>query len=225
MNEIVFLFDCDNTLLDNDRVQEDLRSHLAAEFGPASCDRYWSIFEALRIELGYADYLGALQRYRLDDLSDTRLLLMSSFLVDYPFASRLYPGALDAIRRLRELGLTVILSDGDVVFQPRKIERSGLWAAVEGRVLIYIHKEQMLDAVAERHPARHYVMIDDKLRILAAMKKTWQARLTTIFPRQGHYARDPGIIAACPAADITIEHIGDLVNLDVATLLRHDATG
>ena len=141
MNEIVFLFDCDNTLLDNDRVQEDLRSHLAAEFGPASCDRYWSIFEALRVELGYADYLGALQRYRLDDLNDTRLLLMSSFLVDYPFASRLYPGALDAIRRLRELGLTVILSDGDVVFQPRKIERSGLWAAVEGRVLIYIHKE------------------------------------------------------------------------------------
>ena len=219
---IVFLFDCDNTLLDNDRVQEDLRSHLAAEFGPASRDRYWSIFEALRVELGYADYLGALQRYRLDDLNDTRLLLMSSFLVDYPFASRLYPGALDAIRRLRELGLTVILSDGDVVFQPRKIERSGLWAAVEGRVLIYIHKEAMLDAVAERYPARHYVMIDDKLRILAAMKTTWQDRLTTIFPRQGHYALDPANTAAYPAADITIERIGDLVNLDLATLLRHD---
>lgn len=220
---VVFLFDCDNTLLDNDRVQEDLRSHLAAEFGPASRDRYWGIFEALRTELGYADYLGALQRYRLDDLSDTRLLLISSFLVDYPFASRLYPGALDAIRRLRELGLTVILSDGDVVFQPRKIERSGLWAAVEGRVLIYIHKEQMLDAVAERYPARHYVMIDDKLRILAAMKKTWQGRLTTIFPRQGHYALDPTNIATYPPADITIERIGDLVNLDLATLLRNDS--
>src|SRR6185437_13575372 len=147
MSEVVFLLDCDNTLLDNDRVQEDLRSHLASEFGPASRDRYWNIFEELRVELGYADYLGALQRYRLGHLNDSRLLLMSSFLVDYPFASRLYPGALEAIRHLRKFGLTVILSDGDVVFQPRKIERSGLWAAVEGRVLIYIHKEEMLDAV------------------------------------------------------------------------------
>ena len=221
-DEVVFLFDCDNTLLDNDRVQEDLRAHLAREFGPESSDRYWKIFETLRAELGYADYLGALQRYRLGDLSDTRLLLMSSFLVDYPFASRLYSGALDAIRRLRTAGLTVILSDGDVVFQPRKIERSGLWAAVEGRVLIYIHKEEMLDAVAARYPARHYVMIDDKLRILAAMKKTWKDRLTTIFPRQGHYALDPRNIAAYPPADITIEHIGDLVNADLATLLGKD---
>jgi FMN phosphatase YigB (HAD superfamily) len=174
-NDVVFLLDVDNTLLDNDRVQDDLRDHLEREFGAASRDRYWAIFEALRTELGYADYLGALQRYRLGDLSDTRLLLISSFLVDYPFASRLYPGALDAIRRLRAVGLTVILSDGDVVFQPLKIERSGLWAAVEDRVLIYIHKEEMLDAVAERYPARRYVMIDDKLRILAAMKKTWKA--------------------------------------------------
>jgi hypothetical protein len=153
-DEVVFLFDCDNTLLDNDRVQEDLRAHLAGEFGPENRDRYWKIFETLRAELGYADYLGALQRYRLGDLRDTRLLLMSSFLVDYPFASRLYPGALDAIRRLRAEGLTVILSDGDVVFQPRKIERSGLSAAIEGRVLIYIHKEEMLDAVAERADRR-----------------------------------------------------------------------
>jgi len=222
---VVFLFDCDNTLLDNDRVQEDLRAHLAREFGPENRDRYWQIFETLRAELGYADYLGALQRYRLGDLSDTRLLLMSSFLVDYPFASRLYPGALDAIRRLRDVGLTVILSDGDVVFQPLKIERSGLWAAVEGRVLIYIHKEEMLDAVAERYPARHYVMIDDKLRILAAMKKTWQDRLTTIFPRQGHYALDPMNIAAYPPADITIERIGDLVNADRTTLLGNAVAG
>ncbi len=222
-NDVVFLLDVDNTLLDNDRVQDDLRSHLEHEFGAASRDRYWAIFEALRTELGYADYLGALQRYRLGDLSDTRLMLISSFLVDYPFASRLYPGALDAIRRLRALGLTVILSDGDVVFQPRKVERSGLWAAVEGRVLIYIHKEEMLDAVAERYPARRYVMIDDKLRILAAMKRTWKDRLTTIFPRQGHYALDPGSIAAYPPADITIERIGDLVNADSAMLLGNDA--
>jgi FMN phosphatase YigB (HAD superfamily) len=221
-NDVVFLLDVDNTLLDNDGVQDDLRNHLEREFGAASKERYWAIFEALRTELGYADYLGALQRYRLGDLSDTRLLLMSSFLVDYPFASRLYPGALDAIRRLRVFGLPVILSDGDVVFQPRKVERSGLWAAVEGRVLIYIHKEEMLDAVAERYPARRYVMIDDKLRILAAMKKTWKDRLTTIFPRQGHYALDPRNSAAYPPADITIEHIGDLVDADLATLLGKD---
>jgi FMN phosphatase YigB (HAD superfamily) len=222
-DEIVFLFDCDNTLLDNDRVQEDLRTHLEREFGPENRDRYWKILETLRAELGYADYLGALQRYRLEDLSDTRLLLMSLFLIDYPFASRLYPGALDAIRHFRTMGLTVILSDGDVVFQPRKIERSGLWAAVEGRVLIYIHKEDMLDAVAQRYPARRYVMIDDKLRILAAIKKVWKDRLTTIFPRQGHYALDPGNIAAYPPADITIERIGDLVNVDLAMLLDNDA--
>jgi FMN phosphatase YigB (HAD superfamily) len=222
-NDVVFLLDVDNTLLDNDFVQDDLRNHLEREFGAASKERYWAIFEALRTELGYADYLGALQRYRLGDLSDTRLLLMSSFLVDYPFASRLYPGALDAIRRLRVFGLPVILSDGDVVFQPRKVERSGLWAAVEGRVLIYIHKEDMLDAVAQRYPARRYVMIDDKLRILAAIKKAWKDRLTTIFPRQGHYALDPGNIAAYPPADITIERIGDLVNVDLAMLLDNDA--
>lgn len=218
MSEVVFLLDCDNTLLDNDRVQEDLRSHLASEFGSASRDRYWNIFEELRVELGYADYLGALQRYRLGDLNDSRLLLMSSFLVDYPFASRLYPGALDAIRHLRKFGLTVILSDGDVVFQPRKIERSGLWAAVEGRVLIYIHKEEMLDAVAERFPARSYVMIDDKLRVLAAMKTVWRDRLTTIFPRQGHYALDPRNLAAYAPADLTIERIGELATFDLAAL-------
>jgi len=210
-NDVVFLFDVDNTLLDNDSVQDDLSNHLQREFGATCRDRYWTIFEALRKELGYADYLGALQRYRLADLSDSQLLLVSSFLVDYPFATRLYPGALEAIGELRAVGLTVILSDGDVVFQPRKIERAGLWAAVEGRVLIYIHKEQMLDAVAARYPARRYVMIDDKLRILAAMKRIWKDRLTTIFPRQGHYALDSGNSAAYPPADISIEHIGDLV--------------
>ncbi|HMA42795.1 MAG TPA: HAD family hydrolase [Gemmatimonadales bacterium] len=217
-HNVVFLLDCDNTLLDNDGVQEDLRNHLAREFGAVNRDRYWAILEQLRTELGYADYLGALQRYRLGEESDPGLLLMSSFLVDYPFDSRLYPGALDAIRHLRTRGLTVILSDGDVVFQPRKIQRSGLWAAVEGRVLIYIHKEQMLDAVAERYPARHYVMVDDKLRILAAMKQIWGDRLTTIFPRQGHYALDPRNISAYPAADVTVERIGDLITYDLSVL-------
>jgi FMN phosphatase YigB (HAD superfamily) len=218
-NEVVFLFDVDNTLLDNDRVQDDLMNHLEREFGAESRDRYWAIFEELRAELGYADYLGALQRYRLEDLCDPRLLMMSSFLVDYPFANRLYPGSLDALEHVRTWGLTVILSDGDVVFQPRKVQRSGLWEAVEGRVLIYIHKEQMVDDVERRYSARHYVMVDDKLRILTAMKKIWGNRLTTVFPRQGHYALDRKNIAAYPPADLTVERIGDLVNYDLPALL------
>ncbi len=218
-DNVVFLLDVDNTLLDNDRVQDDLSHHLESEFGAASRDRYWAIFEALRTELGYADYLGALQRYRLDELNDPRLLQMSAFLVDYPFSDRLYSGALRAINHLRRWGPTVILSDGDVVFQPRKIQRAGLWKAVEGRVLIYIHKERMLDDVEQRYPARRYAMVDDKLRILTAMKQVWGNRLTTIFPRQGHYALDPENINAFPSADITIEGIGDLVNADFTTLL------
>jgi len=222
-DEVVFLLDVDNTLLDNDRIVADLDDHLRREFGRESRDRYWTIFEALRSELGYADYLGALQRYRLGNLNDPRLLLMSSFLVDYPFAKRLYPGSVDVINHLHAWGPTVILSDGDVVFQPRKVQRSGLWQAVEGRVLIYIHKEQMLDAVVRRYPAGHYVMVDDKLRILAAMKDVLGKRLTTVFPRQGHYALDPGNVTSYPPADITIERIGELLNCDLSALL--DAVG
>jgi FMN phosphatase YigB (HAD superfamily) len=218
-NEIVFLLDVDNTLLDNDRVRADLRNHLASEFGVESRDRYWAIFEELSVECGYADYLGALQRYRLEDLCDPRLLLMSSFLVDYPFADRLYPGSLEVIKHLGAWGPVVILSDGDVVFQPRKVQRSGLWKAVDGRVLIYIHKEQMLDDVERHYPARHYIMVDDKLRILAAMRKIWGDRVTTVWPRQGHYALDPRATATYPSADITIERIGDLVNYSLAALL------
>ena len=206
----VILLDVDNTLLDNDRVQDDLRRYLASKVGPASRDRYWEIFEALRQELGYADYLGALQRYRLGALTDPCLLETSAYLIDYPFAERLYPGALETIAHLRRWGPTVILSDGDVVFQPRKVQRSGLWSAVDGRVLIYIHKEQMLTDLERRYPARHYFMVDDKLRILAAMKKILGDRLATIFPRQGHYALDPGNLATYPPADVTIERIGDL---------------
>jgi FMN phosphatase YigB (HAD superfamily) len=217
--KVVFLFDVDNTLLDNDRVEDDLRHHLEKEFGAESRERYFAIFEELRSELGYADYLGALQRYRLEDLCDPRILRMSSFLVDYPFADRLYPGALDVIEHFRAWGSTVILSDGDAVFQPRKVERSGLWEAVEGRVLIYIHKEQRMADVEKRYPAQHYVMVDDKLRILAAMAKVWPDRLTTVFPRQGHYALDPGSISAYPPADITVQRISDLANYGPAELL------
>lgn len=218
VSEMVFLLDVDNTLLDNDRITTDLDDHLVQTFGDESRDRYWEIFEALRIELGYADYLGALQRYRVSVANDPRLLMMSSFLVDYPFAKRLYPGVIDLIAHLRRWGPTVILSDGDVVFQPRKVQRSGLWDAVDGQVLIYLHKEQMLDDIEQRYPARHYVMVDDKLRILAAMKKIWADRLTTVFPRQGHYALDPSNITAYPQADMTIESIGELVDLDLPTM-------
>lgn len=221
--DMVFLLDVDNTLLDNDRIIADLRAHLEREFGAVCASHYWAHFEALRSELGYADYLGALQRYRLDtghgDDEGSRLLQMSSFLIDYPFASRLYRGALEVIERLNTFGRTVILSDGDVVFQPRKVQRSGLWDAVGGRVLIYIHKEQMLDVVQRQYPAQHYVMVDDKLRILSAMKKTLQHRLTTVFPRQGHYALDPAIVAACPAADLSLERIDDLLDFDIRTVL------
>ena len=223
-SDLVFLVDCDNTLLDNDRVESDLLDHLEREFGADSRDRYWAIFEELRSELGYADYLGALQRYRLEDMNDTRLLLMSSYLIDYPFANRSYEGSLAAVAHLRRLGPTVILSDGDVVFQPRKIQRSGLWEAVDGRVLIYIHKERMLDAVAQRYPARHYVMIDDKLRILAEMKGAWGDRLTTVFARQGHYAFDAANIAAYPPAAWSVDHIVELVDPEFAAFLgNHDA--
>ena len=208
---VVFLLDVDNTLLDNDRVTGDLLLHIEREFGTERRDRYYAIFEELRAELGYADYLGALQRYRLDDTCDARVLLMSSYLLDYPFANRLYPNSLDVVEHLSAFGPTVILSDGDVVFQPRKVQRSGLWEAVEGRVLIYIHKEEMLEDVERRYPARRYVMVDDKLRILAAMKEIWKDRLTTVFPRQGHYALDPRNISAYPAADVTVERIGDLI--------------
>jgi FMN phosphatase YigB (HAD superfamily) len=215
---VVVLFDVDNTLLDNDAVQDDLSEHLERTFGAANRDRYWSIFETLRSELGYADYLGTLQRYRLEAPDDPRVLLVSSFLLDYPFASRLYRGALAAIAHMQGLGPTVVLSDGDVVLQPRKIQLSGLWDAVQGRVLIYVHKEQMLDMVARLYPARRYLMVDDKLRILTAVKQHWGQRVTSIFPRQGRYARDASIVAAYPPADLSIDAIGDLGHYDIGTL-------
>ena len=218
-DDVFFLLDVDNTLLDNDRVSGDLKTYLDREFGTDCGDLYWMILDELRNELGYTDYLGALQRYRLVVAYDPRVLEVSSFLVDYPFANRLYAGSLETVRHLRQWGPTVILSDGDVVFQPRKVQSSGLWDAVEGHVLIYIHKEQMLDDVKRRYPAHHYIMVDDKLRILAAMKRSWQDQLTTIFPRQGHYACDPKIVARYPAPDITVERIGALVDYDLQALI------
>ncbi len=224
-HDIVFLLDVDDTLLDNDWIERDLRRHLEQSFGVERSAHYWELFEELRTELGYADYLGALQRYRVEHLRDPNLLETSLFLVDYPFANRLYPGALDVIARFRHWGSTVILTDGDVVFQPRKVERSGLWQATAGQVLIYIHKEQMLDDVEQRYPARHYVMVDDKLRILAAMKTIWGDRLTTVFARQGHYALDPKNVATYPAADLSIACIGDLMNYDLDAFSQVSRTG
>ncbi len=213
--DIVFLFDVDNTLLDNDTVQDDLRAHLEKEYGKASSDRYWALFEELRHELGYADYLGALERYRVEQIHDPTVLLMSSWLVDYPFAKRLYPGALEAVRHVQQWAPAAILSDGDAVFQPRKVDKSGIWDACQGKVMIYIHKEEELADVERLYPARRYVLVDDKLRILHAVKQQWGARVTTVFPRQGHYAHDPKELAAHPPADISIERIADLMGYDL----------
>ncbi len=218
-NQVVFLLDVDNTLLDNDRVVADLMRHLDREVGSDCQQRYWTIFAELRKELGYADYLGALQRYRIEHPRDPRLLTVSSFLVNYPFANRLFPNSFDVVDRFKEWGATVILSDGDVVFQPHKVERSGLGEAVEKNVLIYVHKELELEDVERRYPAEHYVLVDDKLRILSAIKNIWGRRVTTVFPRQGHYAHDPEILAKYPPADISIERIGDLLDYDLPNLL------
>jgi FMN phosphatase YigB (HAD superfamily) len=208
---IVFLLDVDNTLLDNDRIEQDLRDHLEQVFGPDASTRYWIILEELRREVGYADFLGALQRYRLERLHDPRLLGMSSFLVDYPFVERLYPRALEVITHLHAFGPVAILSDGDAVFQPRKVVRSGLWRAVDGRVLIYIHKEEMLDDVESKYPAEHYVFVDDKPRLLAAVKQLWGNRVMTVFARQGHYAQDHVALKTYPPSDVSIQRISDLL--------------
>jgi hypothetical protein len=215
---VVFLVDIDNTLLDNDRIQADLKEHLEREFGIASRDRYWAMLERLFDTLGYRDYLGALQQYRVENPHEVKLLALSFWLVDYPFAKVLYPGALDVLNRLKSHAPTVILSDGDVVFQPRKAQQSGIWDTVDGHVLIYIHKEQELADVERRYPADHYVLIDDKPRILTAVKTIWDDRVTTVFPKQGMYAHDSEALASNPTPDLTIDRVGDLLTLDLVKL-------
>jgi FMN phosphatase YigB (HAD superfamily) len=216
---IVFLFDVDNTLLDNDRVAADLQRHLASEVGAEGAEEYWRIFEQLRTELGYADYLGALQRYRDKHPRALHLLFVSDFLISYPFSERLFPDAFQVIEHVEQWGPAVILSDGDVVFQPLKVSRSGLANAVSGRVLIYVHKEQELEDVERCYPSEHYVLVDDKLRILAAVKKIWGSRVTTVFVRQGHYAVDPQIVASYPPANISVGRIGDLLQYHLTDFL------
>jgi FMN phosphatase YigB (HAD superfamily) len=220
LREIVFLLDVDNTLLDNDTAVKDYLTEIRRTVSPEASQRYWEIFQNLAKEIGYADYLGALQRYRLEDMHDPKLLHMSSYLLDYNFADRLFPHALKVIQYLMTHGTVVILTDGDVVFQPRKILRAGLWDAVAGRVLVYIHKEQELHEVEQRFPAQHYVIVDDKLRILAAVKGQWRERVTTVFVDQGHYATDPNILAAYPHADVTLKDIGNLLDYEVDTLVE-----
>jgi FMN phosphatase YigB (HAD superfamily) len=218
--QIVFLVDVDDTLLDNDRIQEDLQSHIERQFGRKSRDRFWAIQERLFGELGYRDYLGALQRFRVEHPYEPHLVTAANYLVDYPFANRLYPGALDVLEKFRRWGHTVILTDGDVVFQPRKVERSGIFEAVDGQVLVYVHKEQALADVKRRYPADHYVVVDDKLRILAAIRKAWGKHVTTVCPRQGKFASDPKTVAAYPGvADVTVNRIGDLLGYELTDLL------
>jgi FMN phosphatase YigB (HAD superfamily) len=225
LHQVVFLFDVDNTLLDNDRIVADLMRHLDREVGHERQQRYWAIFEELRAELGYADYLGALQRYRIEYPRDPHLLTVSSYLVNYPFANRLFPGSLDVLDHCKVWGPVVILSDGDVVFQPRKVERSGLFEAVEKNVLIYVHKEFELEDVERRYPAEHYILVDDKLRILTAVKKIWGLRVTTVFPRQGHYALDLQELSAYPPADVSIGRVGELLEYNLSTLRAATQTG
>ena len=214
-NGTVFLFDVDNTLLDNDRVTKDLRRFLDASVGEHRSSSYWRIFEELREELGYADYLGALQRYRINHHFDANIVAVSTYLVNYPFANRLFPNSLDVVEKCSAAGTVVILTDGDVVFQPRKIERSGLFDAFGGNVLIYIHKETELDDIERRYPADRYVLVDDKVRILSAVKELWGDRVTTVFPRQGHYALDTETVAKYSTPDITVDHIGELMSVDL----------
>jgi FMN phosphatase YigB (HAD superfamily) len=215
----VFLFDVDNTLLNNDQVSADLKRHLRANVGEDSGQRYWDLFEKLRTELGYADYLGALQRYRVENPREPRLLEVSYFMINYPFANRLFPESLDAVEHAKQMGKAVILSDGDVVFQPRKVDRSGLYETFDGHVLIYVHKEQELEDVEAKYPAEHYVMVDDKVRLLTALKQYWGKRVTTVFPRQGHYALDEKLVAQYPKPDITLERIGELKNYSLEQIM------
>jgi FMN phosphatase YigB (HAD superfamily) len=219
-SDTVYLFDVDNTLLDNDRVTADLKRHLDSKVGHERAQRYWELFETIRSELGYADYLGALQRYRIENPHDPNLLAVSYFLMEYPFANRLFPNSIDAVEHVARWGPTVILSDGDVVFQPHKVYRSGLFELFKGNVLIYVHKEHELEDVELRYPAQHYVVVDDKLRILHAIKNIWKSRVTTVFVRQGHYAHDPATLAKYPAADITLDRIGNLLDHDLSVLSK-----
>jgi len=218
-HQVIFLFDVDNTLLDNDRMKGDLSAHVEAVFGKKADEQLWALYEEERAKHGYADFLGTLEKFRLAHLEDPRVVRFSNWVMDYPFIERLYPDALGAVRHVRQWGLPVILTDGDGVFQPHKLERAGLLDAFGGHVLNYVHKEEELESVRQAYPAEHYVLIDDKLSLLDAVKKAWGDRVTTIFPRQGHYANDAKTLTSFPPADIEIARIADLMEHDFSTLV------
>ena len=217
---IIFLVDVDDTLLNGDCIQTDFKQHMEREFGIQCRDRYWVIQEELFNELGYRDYLEALQRFRLEYPYEPHLVTAANFFVDYPFANRLYPGALNVLEHFRKWSKTVILTDGDMVLQPRKIQQSGIFEMVEGNVLVYVHKEEALEDIKRRYPAEHYVLVDDKLRILTAFKKAWANHVTTVFPKQGEFALDPQVLSSYPAADIAVDQISDLLSYSLSDLLR-----
>ena len=216
---VTFLVDVDNTLLDNDGIRADFEAHLLSAYGEAAREAYWTIQERRFAELGFRDYLGAVEEWWTDARRDPALLAFSEFILEYPYAERLYPDALDVVAWLRRAGPVVALTDGDAVFQARKVSRSGVAAAVDA-VLIYLHKEDELDDVERRHPARHYVLVDDKLRILAAVKEHWRERVTTVLPLQGQFANDADVVASYPAADVTIAAIAELLDVEPEALVR-----
>lgn len=217
-DDTVFLFDVDNTLLDNDRVKSDLKEKVLQDFGQDACNRFWAIYEEQRKKHIYADFIGTLERFRLEHLYDPKALRLSLWMMHYPFADRLFPDALAVVRHVSQWGLPVILTDGDGVFQPYKLERSGLWNAFDGRVLGYVQKDQELEAIAQAFPARHYILVDDKLKLLNAVKGIWGNRVTTIFVKQGHYANDPKVLARAPAADVSIDRVGELMMHDFSAI-------
>ncbi len=220
-SDMVFLFDVDNTLLDHDRVKQDLGALLDSRIFDGASEHYWSAYEAIRAETGQADFLASFQRCWIDSECNPHWLPAADLMLDYPYSDRLYPGALHVLEHVSRFAMVAIVSDGDAVLQPRKIRRAGLWQAVDGRVLIYQNKQQRLADIAHRFPAQHYVMIDDKPDVLVHMKSAWSSRLTTVFPRQGHYAHDQEHRHDQPEPDISIDHIGDMLKLDIKDFHSH----
>ncbi len=217
MHSPVFLLDVDNTLLDNDQVRTQLEAAVTDAVGPARATRLWEIYEAVREELDFVNFPETLERFSRECDEVACLGRLSSILYGFPFAECLYPGALQAIHHVKSLGLPVILSDGDQLFQRYKIRAAGLETAVDGRVLVYVHKEQSTDDIRKRYPATHYVMVDDKPRIHTAMKAVLGDQVTTVMVCQGKYAADPAQ-HDYPDPDVTLDSIQDLVQLTAAQL-------
>jgi hypothetical protein len=205
MDDLVFLLDVDNTLLDNDRAKEDMAARVEDLVGAERAARWWELYEQVRQETDVVDYPRTLTRYRAVFPDEPRFPHLADFILGLPYAGYVYPGALETLTYLRTLGTTVIVSDGDAVYQAAKIARAGLAAAVDDHVLIFLHKEGRIEDVRQRYPAEHYLLIDDKLRILARLKGILGDLVTTLHVAQGHYASsERGIY---PAADLEVPSI------------------